>query len=114
MVDILTHSIHGTGIFTYMITIKINRMQVMITKTNTDGSNESAIENSPGLNDHQKRSFLLGWSIFIYFQGRAVSFREGICIYSSYPLRQSFFLVVAENPQVLKVEIPMKWVFVGW
>ena len=87
-------------------------MQVMITKTNTDGSNESAIENSPGLNDNQKRSFLLGWSIFIYFQGRAVSFRG--YMYSSYPLRQSFFWVVAENPQVLKVEIPMKWVFVGW
>jgi len=25
-----------------------------------------------------------------------------------------FFWVEAENPQVLKVEIPMKWVFVGW
>ena len=64
MVDIFIYSIHGTGIFTYMITIKINQMQVMITKSTTDGSNEPAIENSYGLNDHKKRSFLLGWSIF--------------------------------------------------
>ena len=86
-----------------MITIKINQMQVVITKTNTDGSNESAIENSPGLNDHQKRSFLLGWSIFIYFQGRAVSFRGGICILHIHCANR-FFWGVAENPQVLTVK----------